>query len=350
MDNEKLTQALHVMASSSEEEKSCDLRLKRYHELPAYPLDVTRDESDQYIKALTDAILNATIGGYGSIDYKGYKIYYTDTPHLASMSLENGHKEYSYEISFQCDALSFFSYAEYHSEDERTAFLDPANDLFATTISLLDKVIENLDDGKWIKERKKLNIYDFKDYSYDGLSFKRIEWDERNKNASGTFSYLLDDALSRAKGHTFTEDDFDIFADVIRRMAFFARYGKRNYLFELQGYIWFEWKPTTKRDQYIWRCMDEFGQGDLPDRLLDNCTIYYFVDDPKRWEALAYLLPIAALWEMCTDYEPDNVQKVMFGIFDLVPDKGYRQRIEKLIEEDKAKETEGESDNDQEDI
>ena len=110
MDNEKLTQALHVMASSSEEEKSRDPRLKRYHELPSYPLTVTRDGSDQYIKALTDAILAATIGGYGSIDYKGYKIYYTDTPYLASMSLEDGHKEYSYEISFQCDALSYICF------------------------------------------------------------------------------------------------------------------------------------------------------------------------------------------------------------------------------------------------
>ena len=184
MDNEKMTQALRIISSSFDEERTNDPCLKRYHELPAYPLDVVRDGSDPYIKALTDAIFATAKGEYGSIDYKGYKIYYTDTPHIASISLEDGHKEYSYEISFRCDALSFFSYEEYHSEDERIAFLDPENDLFKKTIALLDKVIGNLDDGKWINEKKKLNIYDFKDYSYDGLSFKRIEWDERNKNAS----------------------------------------------------------------------------------------------------------------------------------------------------------------------
>ncbi len=82
--------------------------------------------------------------------------------------------------------------------------------------------------------------------------------------------------------------------------------------------------------------MTEFGQGDLPDRLLDNCSIYYFLDDPQGWEAMAYLLPIVALWEMCQDYDPDNVKNEMLRIFDLIPITGYRYKIEKLIEEDRA--------------
>ncbi len=347
---EELEEALRKMAESRDEEIDNDPWKKRCQSLQSYPLDVIRDGSDEYIKALTEAILAITGGDYGSIDYKGYKIYYNDTPHLSSISLNDGHAEYSYYVGFRCEALRGEYYEEYHSEEERKAYLDPENDLFENTLALLDKEIEELDEGKWIRNRKTLNIYDFKDYSPDPRKFKQIEWEDRNKDASDTFSFLIEDALMRAEGQTFTEDDFNIFADVIRRMVFFADYGKRNYLVNLQGLIWFEWKPRTKRDRYIWLCMDEFGQGDLPDRLLDNCTIYYFRDDPQSWEALAYLLPIAALWEMCHDYDPDNVKNVMLNAFSLIPEEGYRERIEKLIEEDRAKADEGESEDDQENI
>ena len=160
----------------------------------------------------------------------------------------------------------------------------------------------------------------------------------------------MEDAFSRANGIKYTKEDFDIFNDVVRRMVFFADYGKRNYLFRLQGLILYEWRPKTKRDLYIWHCMHEFGQGDLPDILLDNCTLYYFLDDPQGWEAVAYLLPIAALYEMCSDYEPDSVKDNMLKVFDVIPDDGYRERLERLIEEDRAKAEKGEQTDDQTDI
>ena len=332
----ELATAMIDLVSSEEFYKANDPRIKRYHDLKAYKLDVARDGSDTYFNALTEAILAIANGSCGSIDYKGYKIYYTDTPRIKSVSLETGHKEYSYEVSFRCDALNIFNTEEYHSEDERKAYLDPENELFAKTLALLDKELEYLDDGTWIKKKKTLNIYDFKDYSPDDLTFKQIDWDDRVYDASETISYLIDDALIRSKGCTFSEDDFNIFSEVIRRMVYFADYGRRNYLPELQGLIWFEWKPKTKRDLYIWRCMDKFGQGDLPDRLVDSCAIYYFLDDPQGFEALAYLLPITALVEMCREYEPDNVKKTMLDVFDMIGDGGYRDRIEKLIEEDRA--------------
>ena len=185
------------------------------------------------------------------------------------------------------------------------------------------------------QREKKLNIYDFKDYSPEFLRFKRIEWEERDKMASETLSYLVNDALFRAIGLEFTEEDFMVFANVMRRMVYFADYGKYRERWSLQGLIWYEWKPKTKRDQYIWRCMDEFGQGDIPDRLFDNCTIYYLTDDPKGWEALAYILPIIALWEMCTDYDPDSVKNTMLKVFDLIPEGDYVERIEKYIAADR---------------
>ena len=341
---EELERAMRELAQDEDEAKSNDIWMSRYHDLPSYLLDVTRDGSDGYFAALTDAILAITKGDFGSIDYKGYKIIYTDTPHTKSISLEDGHKEYSYHICFRCEALMGEYYEEYHSEDERKAFMDPESDLFEKTIALLDKVIELLDNGTWIKEKKRLSISDFKDYSHVEFEFERIDWDTRNKKASDTFSYLLEDAAMRKTGLEYTENDFAVFADVIRRMTYFADYGKQNYLYALQGLIWFEWKPKTKKDRYIWHCMDEFGQGDLPDRLLDNCTLYYFIDDPKGWEALAYLLPIAALWEMCQEYDPDSVKEGMLKVFDLVPGDGYRERIEKLIEKDRAKAGKGDED------
>ena len=347
---EELAEALRKMAELTDEEVGNNLWTQRSESLQSYPLDVIRDGSDEYIKALTEAILAITGVDYGSIDYKGYKIYYNDKPRINSLSLEDGHVEYSYNIGFHCDALNIESYEEYHSEEERKAYLDPESELFEKTLGLLDYEIGLLDEGKWLKKKKTLGIYNFKDYSPDARKFKRMEWEDRDNDASDTFSFLIEDALERANGMAFTEDDFNIFADVIRRMVFFADYGKRNYLVNLQGLIWFEWKPKTKRDRYIWLCMDEFGQGDLPDRLLDNCTIYYFRDNPQGWEALAYLLPIAALWEMCQDYDPDNVKNVMLNAFSLLPEEGYRERIEKLIEEDRAKADKGGSEDDPENI
>ncbi len=345
---QEFEQAFRGMASSRDEEKQNNKWLKRYQSLQPYTLDVVRDGSDEYYKTLTEAILAITDGDCGYIDYKGYKIYYNDTPQVKSISLIDGHKEYSYWVGFCCDALAIESYEEYHSEDERRAFLDPENDLFEKTLALLDKKIEYLDEGKWIKRKKTLRINDFKDYTPDFLRFERISYDERNRQAAYTFSHLIEDARMRAKDLEFTEDDFNIFSDVIRRMVFFADYGKRNSLVDLQGLIWYEWKPKTKRDRYIWRCMNEFGQRDLPDRLLDKCAVYFYIDDPRGWEAMAYLLPIVTLWAMCDDYKPDNVKNGMLKVFDLVPDKGYKERIEKLIEEDRAK-TEGGSENDRED-
>ncbi len=347
---EQMMEALRNFSAITDEETENDPRIIRYHTLGAYPLDVKRDGSDEYFRALTEAILAITDGDCGSIDYKGYRLYYTDTPHVKSYSLTDGSLEYSYEISFQCDAIRMFSCAEYHSEEERKAFLDPANELFEKTLALLDKQIERLDNGEWLKERKTLNIHDFRDYSGKERRFKKIEWEERDEDASHTISFLIDDALSRAKGSVFTQDDFEIFAGVIRRMVYFADYGKLNYLFELQGLILFQWKPKTKQDRYIWRCMNEFGQGDLPDRLLDNCTLYYFLENPKGWEAVANLLPIMALSRMCCQYEPDQVKNEMLQVFNLIPGKGYRERIEKLIEEDRAKAGKGESEDDQENI
>ena len=96
--------------------------------------------------------------------------------------------------------------------------------------------------------------------------------------------------------------------------------------------------------------MDEFGQGDLPDRLVDNCATYYFPDDPQGFEALAYLLPIAALMSMCEDYDADQVKDGMLKVFDLIPDNGYSARLEKLIEEDRKKAEKGESEYDKKDI
>jgi len=347
---EDIKQAMRMMASLEEEEKANNPWIQRFHELPDYILDVVRDGSEEYISALTEAILAITNGCYGNIDYKGYKIYYNDTPHVRSISVADGHTEYSYEISFQCDALMAFSFEEYSSEDERKAFLDPENEAFQKTIALLDNVIEYLDDGTWIKKRKKLHIYDFKDYSPDFLKFKHIEWEDRDNMASETLSYLMDDALSRAKGLEFTEEDFMVLADVIRRMVYFADYGIRRDRCFLQGYIWYEWKPKTKRDRFIWRCMDEFGQGDLPDWLINNCTIYYLMDDPKGWEALAYILPITALWEMCTEYNPDSVKNTMFKVFDLIPKGDYVERIEKLIAADRENAEKGGSEDDSESI
>ncbi len=347
----KMKEAMDSMASEIDEQLSGGSRNKRCHELPAYTLDVIRDGSDKYIEALKKAILAITKGEYGYIDYKGYKIYYTDTPQIESISLEDGHKEYCYWIRFLCDAINIFCTEEYHSEEERMAFLDPENALFEKTVALLDEEIKYLDEGTWIKKRKKLKIYDFKDYSSEGLIFKKIDWDERNKSASNTFSYLMADAIMRAKGIEYTEEDFTVFSEVIRRMVFFADYGKKNYLFELEGLIRFEWEPKTEQDKYIKQCMDEFGQGDLPDHLLDNCSLYYFLEDPKGWKALAYILPIYALWEMCNNYEPDNVKDGLLKVFDLIPTGGYRERLEKLIEEDRAKAgKEGGGEDDQENI
>ena len=92
-----MKEALSGMASEIDEQLSGGTWIKRYREFPAYTLDVIRDGSDKYIEVLTKAILAITKGEYGYIDYKGYKIYYTDTPQIKSLSLEDGHKEYSYE-------------------------------------------------------------------------------------------------------------------------------------------------------------------------------------------------------------------------------------------------------------
>ena len=344
----ELEQAMSEMASLYDEEKENDLVRRQSRQV--YKLDVVRDGSDDYFKALTDAILAITDGDYGCIDYKGYQIYFSDTPHVKSISLADGSKEYSYWISFKCDALRVIHYEEYNSEDERKAYRDPENELFKTTLALLDKQIEELDDGTWIKKKKSLHIFHFKDYSAKELRENELEWKDLEKDASNTLSFLMEDAMQRTNGVPFTEEDFDIFADVIRRMVFFADYGKRNYLFVLEGFIRFNWKPKTKRDNYIWRCMDTFGQGVCPDKLLDNCAIYYFLDDPQGWESQAYLLPIVALGEMCRgDYEPDRVKELMLKIFSIIPDRGYVSRIEKLIEEDRAKANKGESNYDQED-
>ena len=343
---EEMKQAFDILIDAREAAEAGDHGIQNYISRGSYKLDVVRDGSDEYFKALTDAILAVASGDHGSIDYKGYKIYYSYAPQISSVSLKDGHREYRYEFSIHCDALMSFLSEEYHSEEERKAFLDPESDTFEKTLAMLDKILNKLDEGKWLRQKETLNVYDFKDYSPDPRRFEHIEWDDRDKEASENLEFLLDDAILRAKGLEFTEDDFTVFADVIRRMVFFADYGKQNYLFQLQGFIWFSWKPKTKRDRYIWRCMDKFGQGDLPDSLLDSCSVYYYLYDPQGWEALACILPITALWHMCHDYEPDNVKEAMLMVFDLIPDGRYRERIEKMIKEDRAKFEKGESEYD----
>ena len=347
---EEMLQAMEALYSSNDEAESTDLWLERYHTLPAYILDVTRDGSEGYFRALTEAILAITRGDHGSIEYKGYRIYYLDTPHVHSVSVADGHKEYSYELSFRCDALMSVYLEKYHSEEERLAYLDPENDLFGKTLALLDRVLETLDEGKWLRSRKKLRIRDFRGRSSERPKFPEIEWEERYNAAADTLTFLMDDAIARAKGLPYTEDDFCMFADVIRRMVFFADLGKRAGLVMLEGFVRFDWKPSSGKDRYIWRCMHEFGQGDLPDRLLENCAIYYFLDNPQGWEAVADLFPILALGEMCQEYEPDDVKNGMLKAFDLVPDAGYRERVEKLIEEDRAMAQKGEDEDDRKDI
>ena len=334
---QKMKEAMESLAASYDEEKNADDWITRYLTLPSYVLDTVRDGSDEYFNALKEAILAITIGKYGSIDYKGYKIFYTDSPHIKSISAEDGHKEYSYQASFQCEALSCYYSEDYGSEEERKAFFDPGSETFKKTLDMLDGEIRLLEEGKWIKERKKLDLCDFKNYSPERRRFKKIKWDERTNEASDTLSFLIEDAFLRTKDIEYTEADYDLFADIIRKMVFFADYGKKNYLFELEGLILFEWKPKTKADQYIMRCMKEFGQGDLPDNLLDNCSIYYFLEDPHGWTSVAYLLPIIALLVMCQDYDPDHVKDEMLRVFDLIPRRRYREKIEILIEEDRAR-------------
>lgn len=89
-------------------------------------------------------------------------------------------------------------------------------------MELLDKEIEYLDEGIWIKNKKTLNIYDFKEYSYEELRFEEKKWDKREIDSSSTFLYLMKHAFSQIEGLAFTEKDFNIFAEIIRRMVFFA--------------------------------------------------------------------------------------------------------------------------------
>ncbi len=332
-----------------EEIKKSDSWIRRYRTLPALNLEVKRDDSDEYFKALKDALIAITSGDYGSIDYKGYQIYYTDTPQVSSISAVGGHVGYSYWITFHCDALRVGHYEEYHSEEERVAYLTPGNELFEKTLVLLDRFLQDLDDGTWIKKKNTLEIYDFKNYSSDATGFKKHNMEDRNKDANSTFMVLFDDAFKRAEGHGFSEKDFETIADVIRRMVFFADYGKRNYLFQLEGFVRYTWKPKSKLNKYIRRCMNKFGQGDQPDRLLDACAMYYYLYNPQAWEAVACILPLIALWEMCRDYDPDNVRDRMLDIFNFIPHDGYRERVAELVEGDRAKSQKGECTYDQND-
>ena len=344
--------AISRLAELKDEQEANKPRTGDKQNLRVYKLDVVRDESDAgYIKALTDAIVAVTRGDFDILDYKGYAIYYTDAPQVSGISLEDGHAEYRYDICFKCDALMCFYTEEYHSEEEREAFLDPENEAFEKTLGLLNEIIRSLDEGKWLKKKKGVKIYEFKDYSNRERGFKDIEWGDREKDASQTLSFLLEECEMRTRGVEFTEDDFALFADVIRRMVYFADYGKRNYMLELERLVEFIWEPKTKVDHYIKLCMEEFGQFDVPDRLFDNCTIYYFHYDPRGWEALAYILPIMALSGMNGEYEPDDVKSRLLQVFDIIPKVGYRERVEMLIEEDRAKAAKaGGSGDDQEDI
>lgn len=347
----KMAEALESLGLLHDDEKDGDIWIKRYNELPSYPLDVVRDNSKSYEEALKNAIIAITQGDYGSIDYKGYKIYYDDTPHVKSVSLRDGHKEYLYMIRFHCDLLNMESYEEYHSEEERIAFLSPDSLLFELTILLLDRTIELLDDGIFIKKRKKLDIYDLKDHSSYKEGFGKYDWDEGEKEASATISYLMNGAKKLTEGYDFTEDDFQVFSDLIRRMVFFADYGKQYDRCELERLVMFKWKPGTKHDRYIRRCMEEYFSGSLPNELADNCSLYYFLADPQGWEVLAYVLPIIALREMNYEYEPDDIKDILLKAFNLVPNEGYRERIEALIAEDRARAIKGGGDaDDQEDI
>ena len=59
---------MRELAQDEDETKSNDIWMSRYHDLPSYLLDVTRDGGDGYLAALTDAILAVTKGDFGSID------------------------------------------------------------------------------------------------------------------------------------------------------------------------------------------------------------------------------------------------------------------------------------------
>ena len=348
---EEIKQGMFNMLELEDEVQSNNPWIKRYHTLPVYSLDVVRDDSNEYRKALADAIVAITGGDYGSIDYRGYKIHYNETPYISSYSVKDGSVKYSYDLGFVCDALLGQEVEEYSSEDERKAFLDPEDDSFVRTVTMLDRVIKDLDEGTWLREKKTLRLFDFKYYNPELIYFNKIGWDDREKDAAGTLSFLMKYATERAKGIEYTEDDFELFAGVIRRMVFFADYGKRNYLYSLEGFVLYKWEPETKLERYIWRCMREFGQGDVPDRLFDNCTIYYFLDDPQGWEAIAYILPIIALGVMCSEFDPDEVKTELLRVFDIIPYNGYVERIEKLIEEDRAgADKTGGSENDKEGI
>ncbi len=337
LSEKNLLEAMRWFSSLRDGEKENNTWIIRYRSLESFKLDANRDGSETYYRALKDALIAITIGDYGSLEYKGYKIYYSDTPVLSGISLGDGREKYRYQLGFHCDALSVEYYEEYNSDEERKAYIDPENELFDKTLELLDREIEALDEGIWIKEKKKLSIYDFKDYEGDNSRFKKIEWDDMEKDASETFTHLMNDAHMRSKDLPFTEADFEIFADVIRLMIFYADYGKRVSRCDLERFVLYEWKPKSERNCYIWQCMDLFDVYCIPDDLLDGCAIYYFIYDPQGWEAVACTIPILVLWKMCLDYDPDDLKNQILKYFDFIPGDGYRERIEMLIETDRTK-------------
>ena len=116
---EEMEEALNILSDTYDEEEANDPDIQRYNSIGSYELDVVRDGSDEYFQALTDAIMALASGDHGSIDYRGYKIYYTSAPRLTGVSLKDGHREYRYDFSFHCDALSMFVCEEYHSEEAK---------------------------------------------------------------------------------------------------------------------------------------------------------------------------------------------------------------------------------------
>ena len=336
--SEEMFRGFEGMHSREKEIREQNEWLKRYHSLPSYAFKTERDGSEKYTKELKEALKAITKGEFGSVEYKGYKVYYDDTPRISSWSIDGKSFSYSYEIKFECEALSAGHCEKYESEEERVMFLDPENEeYFKKTLALLDAEFELLDDGTWIRKKKTLGITDFRDYDPSWVKFPQTSWEEADKEAADSLVRLLHDALERVNGVDFSEKEFLIISDTIRRMVYFADYGKRVGFIKLHGLIMFEWAPETKAERFIWKCMNEFGQGKIPNTLVDNCTVHYFLHDPKGWEALAYLLPIRALAGMCSGEEPDKIKDELLKCFEAVPGDGWKERTEEMIKADRAK-------------
>ena len=151
---EEMKNGLSIGREKEEEIRKENKWLKRLHMLPSFKFESKRDGSTQYKASLKEAVIAVTTGNFGSLEYKGYKLYYDDTPRVKSWSLDGKRIEYSYEVKFVCEALRLEQCEFYHSEEERRAYYDPENEeYFSKTMALLDARFELLDKGSWLKDK-----------------------------------------------------------------------------------------------------------------------------------------------------------------------------------------------------